>query len=287
MADLAIYGGGEGFLDSCGQDMLVFEDYSFSDLLQQHSVTPDVVHIPTTNSSSISSSSNEPENVNDFDQDKNHVKSDDDQQNTTTTTNKQLKAKKKNPKKQREPRFAFMTKTEVDHLDDGYRWRKYGQKAVKNSPFPRSYYRCTSASCRVKKMIERSSEDPWMVVTTYEGTHTHPCPMNPRSILSKTATYGGRSGSNDVDISSFLSSQLHYQQPPPQPFFSNQTNHFSFNNTTTTSISSVVQSLDSHYYQERQDYPSSLASSSFIRDDGLLQDMLSFQVSKEEPKESL
>jgi hypothetical protein len=48
-----------------------------------------------------------------------------------------LKTKKTNQKKQREPRFAFMTKSEVDHLEDGYRWRKYGQKAVKNSPFPR------------------------------------------------------------------------------------------------------------------------------------------------------
>lgn len=48
-----------------------------------------------------------------------------------------LKPKKKNQKRQREPRFAFMTKSEVDHLDDGFRWRKYGQKAVKNSPFPR------------------------------------------------------------------------------------------------------------------------------------------------------
>ena len=48
-----------------------------------------------------------------------------------------LKPKKTNQKRQREPRFAFMTKSEVDHLEDGYRWRKYGQKAVKNSPFPR------------------------------------------------------------------------------------------------------------------------------------------------------
>lgn len=30
-----------------------------------------------------------------------------------------------------------MTKSDVDHLEDGYRWRKYGQKAVKNSPYPR------------------------------------------------------------------------------------------------------------------------------------------------------
>jgi hypothetical protein len=40
-------------------------------------------------------------------------------------------------KRARQPRFAFMTKSEIDHLEDGYRWRKYGQKAVKNSPFPR------------------------------------------------------------------------------------------------------------------------------------------------------
>ncbi|KAG4949067.1 hypothetical protein JHK85_042928 [Glycine max] len=78
-------------------------------------------------------------------------------------TKKQLKPKKKNQKKQREPRFAFMTKSEVDHLDDGYKWRKYGQKAVKNSPYPRSYYRCTSAGCGVKKRVERSSDDPSIV----------------------------------------------------------------------------------------------------------------------------
>ncbi|KAK4411448.1 putative WRKY transcription factor 75 [Sesamum angolense] len=35
------------------------------------------------------------------------------------------------------PRFAFQTRSEEDILDDGYRWRKYGQKSVKNSKFPR------------------------------------------------------------------------------------------------------------------------------------------------------
>ena len=49
------------------------------------------------------------------------------------------KAKKKGTKRIRQQRFAFMTKSEIDHLEDGYRWRKYGQKAVKNSPFPRLY----------------------------------------------------------------------------------------------------------------------------------------------------
>ncbi|WOK98525.1 hypothetical protein Cni_G07237 [Canna indica] len=84
--------------------------------------------------------------------------------------------RKKGEKRQREARFAFVTKSEVDHLEDGYRWRKYGQKAVKNSPFPRSYYRCTTQKCLVKKMVERSHQDPATVITTYEGKHTHQIP---------------------------------------------------------------------------------------------------------------
>ncbi|KAL1218479.1 putative WRKY transcription factor 57 [Cardamine amara subsp. amara] len=83
------------------------------------------------------------------------------------------KEKKKAQKRIRQQRFAFMTKSDVDNLEDGYRWRKYGQKAVKNSPFPRSYYRCTNTRCTVKKRVERSSEDPSIVITTYEGQHCH------------------------------------------------------------------------------------------------------------------
>ncbi|KAG6517616.1 probable WRKY transcription factor 43 [Zingiber officinale] len=81
---------------------------------------------------------------------------------------------KKQEKKMRRPRLAFQTRSRVDILDDGYRWRKYGQKAVKNNKFPRSYYRCTHQDCNVKKQVQRLSKDENIVVTTYEGTHTHP-----------------------------------------------------------------------------------------------------------------
>lgn len=37
----------------------------------------------------------------------------------------------------------------------------------------RSYYRCTNSKCRVKKRVERSSDDPSVVITTYEGQHCH------------------------------------------------------------------------------------------------------------------
>lgn len=45
--------------------------------------------------------------------------------------------KNRGVKKERRPRYAFQTQSHVDVLDDGYRWRKYGQKAVKNNSFPR------------------------------------------------------------------------------------------------------------------------------------------------------
>lgn len=34
-------------------------------------------------------------------------------------------------------RIGFRTRSEVEILDDGFKWRKYGKKAVKNSPNPR------------------------------------------------------------------------------------------------------------------------------------------------------
>ncbi|PKI50920.1 hypothetical protein CRG98_028650 [Punica granatum] len=71
-------------------------------------------------------------------------------------------------------RVAFHTRSADDVLDDGYRWRKYGQKAVKNSSHPRSYYRCTHHTCNVKKQIQRLATDSGIVVTTYEGKHNHP-----------------------------------------------------------------------------------------------------------------
>ncbi|RZR94346.1 hypothetical protein BHM03_00023017 [Ensete ventricosum] len=37
----------------------------------------------------------------------------------------------------------------------------------------RSYYRCTNPRCNAKKQVERSLEDPEMLIVTYEGLHLH------------------------------------------------------------------------------------------------------------------
>ncbi|KAJ4979912.1 hypothetical protein NE237_010692 [Protea cynaroides] len=76
----------------------------------------------------------------------------------------------------REPRVVVQTTSDIDILDDGYRWRKYGQKVVKGNPNPRSYYKCTYAGCPVRKHVERASHDLGAVITTYEGKHNHDVP---------------------------------------------------------------------------------------------------------------
>lgn len=47
---------------------------------------------------------------------------------------------KKKKKKYIPQRVAFHTRSEEDILDDGYKWRKYGQKSVKNSVHPRCVF---------------------------------------------------------------------------------------------------------------------------------------------------
>lgn len=58
-------------------------------------------------------------------------------------------------------------------IDDGYHWRKYGQKSVKSSNSKRSYYKCTELNCNAKKQVEKKESG---VKTSYEGTHNHSKP---------------------------------------------------------------------------------------------------------------
>ncbi|KAL5791712.1 hypothetical protein ACOSP7_000306 [Xanthoceras sorbifolium] len=192
---------------------------------------------PSTPNSSVSSSSNEAAAA-DHEDSGNVNRKDKQPKGSDDGGDKSKKVNKpKKEKKQREPRFAFMTKSEIDNLEDGYRWRKYGQKAVKNSPYPRSYYRCTSQKCTVKKRVERSYQDPTIVITTYEGQHNHQCPATLRgnaagmlspSLLASTVSMGSNfpqdllshlipsSTRNQLVGGGVRPSSMYYQTPAPQ-----------------------------------------------------------------------
>nr|AFX83941.1 WRKY super family protein [Hevea brasiliensis] len=109
----------------------------------------------------------------------------------------------------REPRVVVQTTSEVDILDDGYRWRKYGQKVVKGNPNPRSYYKCTNAGCTVRKHVERASHDLKSVITTYEGKHNHdvPAARNSSHVNSGTSSTGTAQAGSAV--------QTHVHRPEP------------------------------------------------------------------------
>jgi len=70
---------------------------------------------------------------------------------------------------------------------DEHRWRKYGQKAVKYSPYPRHYYRCSVEGCNAKKIIELflgQNGKEW-TRTQYNGTHVHNSSGQPTNEFSQ------------------------------------------------------------------------------------------------------
>ncbi|XP_010507912.1 PREDICTED: probable WRKY transcription factor 23 [Camelina sativa] len=238
----------------------------------------------TPNSSSISSASSEAVNEEKPKREDNEVE--EEEKSHHHNTKKQLKAKKNNNKKrEREARVAFMTKSEVDHLEDGYRWRKYGQKAVKNSPFPRGYYRCTTASCNVKKRVERSFRDPSTVVTTYEGQHTHISPLTSRPISTGGGFYGSSGAASNLgnggcfgfplETSTLISPQfqqlVHYHQQQQQQ-------------ELLSCFGGVGEYLDTHGNDEFGDDDDRVKRSRGLvnKDNGLLQDVVPSHMLKEE-----
>ncbi|MED6203537.1 WRKY Transcription Factor [Stylosanthes scabra] len=59
--------------------------------------------------------------------------------------------------------------------EDGYSWRKYGQKNILGNKYPRSYYRCTfrnTKDCWATKQVQRSEDDHNIFDITYKGSHT-------------------------------------------------------------------------------------------------------------------
>ncbi|KAJ8429017.1 hypothetical protein Cgig2_014996 [Carnegiea gigantea] len=57
---------------------------------------------------------------------------------------------------------------------DGYSWRKYGQKPIVNAKHPREYYRCghRDQGCKATKQVQIISDNPTQYKIIYLGKHT-------------------------------------------------------------------------------------------------------------------
>ncbi|XP_071693761.1 WRKY transcription factor 22-like [Rutidosis leptorrhynchoides] len=66
---------------------------------------------------------------------------------------------------------------------DPWAWRKYGQKPIKGSIYPRSYYRCSSSKgCLARRQVEQSCTDSSIYILTYTADHNHAQPTRRNSL---------------------------------------------------------------------------------------------------------
>lgn len=126
------------------------------------------------------------------------------------------KIEQPSPKKRREMKKRVVTlpigdvdgsksKGETYPPSDSWAWRKYGQKPIKGSPYPRGYYRCSSSKgCPARKQVERSRVDPTKLVVTYayEHNHSHPLPKSHSSSVAATSSAVEVSSSGDFTAAS-------------------------------------------------------------------------------------
>ncbi|KAL3613850.1 WRKY transcription factor [Castilleja foliolosa] len=82
--------------------------------------------------------------------------------------------KRRKFKLNRKIRVPAISSNVADIPPDEFAWRKYGQKPIKGSLYPRAYYKCSMDSeCPARKHVERATDDPTMLTVTYDGEHKH------------------------------------------------------------------------------------------------------------------
>ncbi|XP_062216907.1 transcription factor WRKY19-like [Phragmites australis] len=85
---------------------------------------------------------------------------------------------KKSERRKTLPKWATQVRVSAVHvapLDDGFSWRKYGQKDILGAKYPRAYFRCThrhTQGCHASKQVQRTDGDPLLFDVVYHGSHT-------------------------------------------------------------------------------------------------------------------
>ncbi|KAL5223136.1 hypothetical protein ABZP36_027849 [Zizania latifolia] len=87
-------------------------------------------------------------------------------------------------------------------FQDGYKWKKYGQKKINNTNFPRGYYRCShhrDRNCPAQKQVQQHNDDvPPLFAVVYTHEHTCEQPSAASELPDKTnSASGGGSAAPD------------------------------------------------------------------------------------------
>ncbi|KAL6842753.1 hypothetical protein ACP4OV_027597 [Aristida adscensionis] len=102
---------------------------------------------------------------------------------------------------------------------DPWAWRKYGQKPIKGSPYPRGYYKCSSMKgCMARKLVERSPAKPGVLIVTYMAEHCHPVPTQLNALAGTTRHKSSSTAATDdhhhPDPAASSSPKSHEQEDP-------------------------------------------------------------------------
>ncbi|CAI9295655.1 unnamed protein product [Lactuca saligna] len=90
-------------------------------------------------------------------------------------------------KRKNQQKKVVVELTQEELCSDTWAWRKYGQKPIKGSPFPRNYYKCsTTKACGARKQVEQSHVDPTVFIVSYSGEHMHPRPTHRSPLAGST-----------------------------------------------------------------------------------------------------
>ncbi|CAI8593265.1 unnamed protein product [Vicia faba] len=133
---------------------------------------------------------------------------------------KTLNTKQQKGSNKRKSISANGEKTSSILIDDGYTWRKYGQKKITKAKYYRSYYRCTHSDqhCEAMKHVQRTQENPPLYTTTYYGYHT--CKSSFHSDINLEPVISSVDSSVLLSFDNNILIKQEYQLPPPLPLLS-------------------------------------------------------------------
>ncbi|XP_014513231.1 probable WRKY transcription factor 27 [Vigna radiata var. radiata] len=131
-------------------------------------------------------------------------------QNNSPTVSPNTQPQTPKSRKRKSQQKKMVCQVTADKLSaDLWAWRKYGQKPIKGSPYPRNYYRCSSSKgCMARKQVERSNTETDVFIVTYTGDHSHPRPTHRNSLAGSTRS------KNPTTNPPPLSGSLSFQSAP-------------------------------------------------------------------------